>query len=143
MSEKNHAPITVSALVNAPVQKAWEFWTTPEHIVNWNFASDDWCCPSASCHLTPGGTFSWRMEAKNGSMGFDFSGKFDTVSPPEKLTYMLEDGRQVAVEFKEQGSATLIEETFEPENENSPDLQQEGWQAILNNFKKFAESKAD
>lgn len=135
-------PIIVSALVSIPREKAWSMWTAPEHITRWNAASPDWHTPEASSDLRPGGKFSSRMEARDGSMGFDFWGHFDDVRPPEFLSYTMGDGRKATVEFREKDGATEIIEKFEAESENSRDLQQAGWQAILDNFKKHAEARS-
>jgi len=132
-------PITVSATVEAPIEKVWEFWTVPEHIMQWNNASDDWHSPKSINDLRTGGKFLTRMEAKDGSMGFDFGGIYDVVIPNDKIEYTMGDGRKVVVDFTDNKNQTTIEETFEAESENSPELQQQGWQAILDNFKKYAE----
>ena len=132
-------PITVSATVEAPIEKVWEFWTVPEHIMQWNNASDDWHSPKSVNDLRTGGKFLTRMEAKDGSMGFDFGGVYDVVIPNDKIEYTMGDGRKVVVDFTDNKNQTTIEETFEAESENSPELQQQGWQAILDNFKKYAE----
>lgn len=132
--------ITVTALVNASPEHVWELWTNPKHITQWNNASDDWHSPHSESDLREGGAFKTRMEAKDGSMGFDFEGTFDKVRPNELLSYTLADGRIVSVAFSEKDNGTYIEETFEAENQNPVDMQREGWQAILDNFKKYAES---
>jgi uncharacterized protein YndB with AHSA1/START domain len=132
--------ITVEALVNAPLDTTWAFWTGPDHITQWNNASDDWHTPWAKNDLVPGGRFVARMEAKDGSMGFDFGGTYDEVVEHSKLAYTLDDNRKVTVSFSETDSGTRVVEEFEAEDENSPELQQQGWQAILDNFKKYAES---
>ena len=133
-------PITVSATVNAPVDRVWTLWTSPEHITQWNSASDDWHTPRAENDLRPGGKFRCRMEARDGSEGFDFEGAYDEVVPNERLAYTMSDGRRVQVEFNGDGNQTTVKESFEPESMNSPELQQQGWQAILDNFKRYAES---
>ena len=132
-------PITVTAIIEAPIEKVWEFWTLPEHIIQWNNASDDWHSPRSTNDLRTGGKFLTRMEAKDGSMGFDFGGIYDVVIPNDKIEYTMGDGRKVVVDFTDNKNQTTIEETFEAESENSPELQQQGWQAILDNFKKYAE----
>ncbi|MCU0455797.1 MAG: SRPBCC family protein [Bacteroidales bacterium] len=132
--------ITVATKINAPVGKVWEFWTKPEHIVMWNFASDDWCCPKALNDLRQDGRFLWRMEAKDGSIGFDFTGKYLKVTDYQKIEYLLDDGRNVTIEFHKSGSETTITETFEAEDKHSLEMQRDGWQNILNNFKKYIES---
>jgi uncharacterized protein YndB with AHSA1/START domain len=132
--------ITVEATVNAPVEKVWKIWTTPEHIMKWNNASDDWHTPTAENDLRVGGKFLSRMEAKDGSFGFDFWGIYDDVITNKRITYTMGDNRKVEIIFKSEGNTTTVTETFEAENENPVELQQQGWQAILNNFKKHAES---
>jgi uncharacterized protein YndB with AHSA1/START domain len=132
--------ITVEALVNAPLETVWAFWTEPDHITQWNNASDDWHTPWAKNELVPGGRFLARMEAKDGSMGFDFGGTYDEVVDQKKIAYTLDDNRKVTVSFFETDSGTKVVEEFEAEDENSAELQQQGWQAILNNFKSYAES---
>jgi len=132
-------PITVTAIIDAPIEKVWEYWTRPEHIVQWNNASDDWHSPRSTNDLRTGGKFLTRMEARDGSMGFDFDGVYDVVIPNDKIEYTMSDGRKVVVDFTDNKNQTTIEETFEAESENSPELQQQGWQAILDNFKKYAE----
>jgi uncharacterized protein YndB with AHSA1/START domain len=132
--------ITVEALVNAPLDTTWAFWTGPDHITQWNNASDDWHTPWAKNDLVPGGRFVARMEAKDGSMGFNFGGTYDEVVEHQRITYTLDDNRKVTVSFSEADSGTRVVEEFEAEDENSPELQQQGWQAILNNFKRYAES---
>jgi len=135
-------PITVETKVKAPIDKVWKCWTTPEDIVEWNNASADWHTPSAANNLTPGGAFTYRMEAKDGSMGFDFAGEYDEVKEHELISYTIADGRRVRVEFGKNGNETTVIETFEPENVNPADMQREGWQAILNNFKDYMEKQA-
>lgn len=134
--------ITVTTLVKAPVKKVWEYWTDPEHIVNWNSASEDWHTPKAANDLRKKGRFSSRMEAKDGSMGFDFGGRYDEVKINEKISYTLDDARKVTVTFSTKGKETQITETFEAEDQNPVVMQREGWQAILDNFKTYAESKS-
>ncbi|MFA6024356.1 MAG: SRPBCC family protein [Candidatus Gracilibacteria bacterium] len=131
--------ISIQVHIKAPLEKVWEHYTKPESITKWNFASDDWHCPKAECDLRPGGIFSSRMEAKDGSFGFDFSGTFDEVKTNELLTYSLGDARKVEVHFEAEGAGTIVTVLFDPESENSLELQRNGWQAILNNFKKFTE----
>jgi uncharacterized protein YndB with AHSA1/START domain len=134
--------ITVSVLVNAPVSAAWRAFTTPASIVRWNFASDDWCCPAARNDLRQGGTFSYRMESKDGKAGFDFYGTYTKVLAEDRIEYALGDGRTVTVGFLDRGGKTEVVETFDAETENSLELQRHGWQAILDNFKKHAEHGA-
>lgn len=131
--------IKVEAAINAPMKKVWEYFTKPHHIVNWNFASDDWSCPRAVNELKPGGKFSWRMESKDGSAGFDFEGVYNEVQEYKKIKYTLGDNREVEIIFKSEGDSVNISETFDAENFHSHELQKTGWQAILNNFKKYVE----
>lgn len=132
--------ITVEAVINAPVEKVWEYWTKPEHITKWNSASPDWHTLHATNDLQPGGRFSARMEAKDGSFGFDFGGVYDEVKTNELITYTLSDERKVSIVFKSEGNTTNIVETFDAENENPVEMQRGGWQAILDNFKKYTEA---
>lgn len=136
----NSSTITVVALVNAPVEKVWTCWTEPAHIMNWNNASPDWHTPHAENDLRVGGHFISRMEAKDGSFGFDFKGEYTAVDLHQKIAYTLEDGRRVEVGFFPDGVSSRIVETFEMETVNSPELQRAGWQAILDNFKRYTES---
>ncbi|CAN5871351.1 SRPBCC family protein [soil metagenome] len=132
--------ITVKATVNAPVEKVWKFWTLPEHIKKWNNASEDWHTLSAENDLRKGGKFNSRMEAKDGSFGFDFWGIYEEIKTNEQIAYTLGDGRMVDIRFNADGNTTTLTETFEAEMENTVELQQSGWQAILNNFKNYAEN---
>ena len=140
METTHSTTITVENTVNAAVEKAWKCWTSPEHIIHWNNASDDWHTPVAENDLRNGGKFFSRMEAKDGSMGFDFEGVYDEVITNELIAYTLGDGRKVKITFSREGGQTKIVETFETENENSIELQRGGWQAILDNFKKYTEA---
>lgn len=137
---ENSVLITVSVDVESPVSKVWKYWTSPEHIMQWNNASYDWHTPRAENDLRAGGKFLYRMEAKDGSMGFDFSGEYDEIVEFKLIRYTLADSRKVTIEFSGTGNVTQIVETFEAETENSAELQQYGWQCILDNFKKHAES---
>ncbi len=142
---KNHlesmsTKIKVSTTVNAPIAKVWACYTQPEHITNWNFASDDWLCPRAENDLRVGGKYSARMEAKDGSFGFDFEAIYTKVEMPQELTYTMADGRIATTSFETIEHQTLVSTTFDPENENPAEMQQQGWQMILNNFKKYTES---
>lgn len=132
--------ITIETNVNAPVEKVWEFWSSPEHITKWNTASDDWHTPHAENDLRAGGKFSARMEAKDGSFGFDFGGVYDEVKTNELISYTLGDGRKVSITFTDEGTSTKITESFEAETQNSVEMQRGGWQAILDNFKKYTEA---
>ena len=133
--------ITIQAVVRVPVEQVWEYYTTPEHITQWNFASEDWHTPSAKHELKPGGEFHIQMEAKDGSDGFDFWGTYTVVRTNEFIAYTMGDGRNATVSFTETGNETRIEITFDPESSNSMELQRNGWQAILDNFKKYAEAE--
>lgn len=131
--------ITVSTVVNAPVEKVWKYWTEPQHITQWNFASPDWHSPSAENDLREQGRFSYRMEAKDGSHGFDFEGTYHKVEPQKQISYLMDDDRKAEVHFREEGNSTVVEETFEIESSHSAEMQKEGWQAILDNFKAHVE----
>jgi len=132
--------VTVSVSVNAPLQSTWAFFTEPSYITKWSFASDDWHTPKAENDLRVGGSFSSRMEAKDGSFGFDFGGVYTAVNLHQSFDYVLGDGRKVSVQMESDGDTTLVTQKFEAEQQNPVELQQGGWQAILNNFKKFVES---
>lgn len=133
--------ITVKTTVNAPVEKAWEYYTNPDHVTKWNQASDDWHSPKGTNDLRVGGSFVYRMEPKNDpSQGFDFGGVYEEVVIHEKMSYIMSDNRKVTIEFDGKDDKTEITVTFDPETENSPEFQKEGWQAILDNYKKAVES---
>jgi uncharacterized protein YndB with AHSA1/START domain len=132
--------VTVEATVNAPVEKVWKYWSEPQHITKWNQASEDWHSPSATNDLRTGGKFSTRMEAKDGSMGFDFGGVYDEVKKHQVIAYTMGDNRKVKVTFTPNGNNTRVVETFDAESENPVDFQKAGWQSILDNFKKYTES---
>ena len=131
--------IAIETTVNASAEAAWTAWTSPQLITQWNFASDDWVCPRAQIDLRPGGKFNYRMEAKEGSMGFDFEGGFTAVIPHRRIEYSLGDNRNVVVEFIPEGGKTRIIESFEAEDAHSAEQQRQGWQSILNNFKNLIE----
>lgn len=131
--------ISVETEVQASLNEVWDAWTNPESIVQWNFANDEWCCPSAVNDLKAGGEFVYRMEAKDGSMGFDFTGTYDRIEDGRLITYKMADGRKVEINFAQQGNAVKLTEAFEAEGTNSDEQQRAGWQAILENFKKFVE----
>lgn len=133
--------ITIQALVAADRQKTWDYYTLPEHITNWNFAADTWHCPTASNDLRVGGKYMARMEAKDGSFGFDFEAIYDEVIECEGFTYAMPDQRVVKVSFKELGDMTEVTIIFDAESQNPIELQQNGWQSILDNFKRYAEWK--
>lgn len=132
--------IAVDATINAPVEKVWKLYTDPFSITKWNFASDDWQCTWAENYLRVGGRFVSRMEAKDGSHGFDFSGEYTRVEPNKYIEYTLDDGRKVMIEFIAQGDTTYVHEIFEAEETNPADMQKIGWQAIMDNFKKYVEN---
>ncbi|MFF2890188.1 SRPBCC family protein [Paenibacillus sp. NPDC057967] len=140
MGADSPVTITVEAIVPSPVDRVWSYWTEPEHIKQWNKASDDWHTPYAENDLRAGGTFVSRMEAKDGSFGFDFGGVYDEVNVNESISYTIGDGRQVKIAFIREGNDTKIIETFEAEATNSVEMQQAGWQAILDNFKTYVET---
>ena len=140
METQEKTIITVEATINAPIAKVWEFWSKPEHITTWCSPSADWHTPRAENDLRVGGSFSSRMESRDGSMGFDFGGIYDNVKTHEFISYTIEDGRRVEILFTGQGNNTSVSESFEAESMNSLEMQQGGWQAILNNFKKYTES---
>ena len=126
--------------INAPVEKVWKLWTTPEHITKWCYASDDWHTPFAESDLRTSGKFLSRMEAKDGSFGFDFGGVYDRIKTNEAIDYTMGDGRKVKIIFTGKGNETKVIETFEAENQNPVEMQRGGWQAILDNFKKYTEA---
>lgn len=132
--------LKIEAAIFAPVQKVWKYWTGPEHIKKWNFASDDWCCPKASNDLRAGGKYAARMEAKDGSFGFDFEAIYDEVIDQKKIAYTMGDGRQAITNFEADGNKTKVTTVFDAEKMNSEEMQKNGWQAILNNFKKYVEA---
>jgi len=131
--------ITVSALIKASIEKVWLYYTSPNHIVKWNFSSEDWICPSAENDVTVGSTFKIRMEAKDGSRGFDFTGKYTAVIKNKLINYVMSDGRKVNVRFIPEKEKVKLEITFEAENTYSLEHQRSGWQAILNRFKEYVE----
>lgn len=136
----NTAKITIEALISADVKKVWDYYTKSEHIIKWNFASDDWHCPSAENDLRIGGKLKTRMEAKDGSFGFDFEAIYDEVIDQKKIAYTMLDGRQATTVFEYQHGKTKVTTTFDAENENPVEMQRTGWQAILNNFRRYVES---
>lgn len=133
--------ITVQTKVNASLEKAWEFWTQPEHVMQWNNASDDWHCPKATNDLKASGKFNYTMASKDGTMSFDFEGEYSKVDHFSLIEYHIIDGRKVVIQFEETENGVQITESFDPENVHSEELQRDGWQAILDNFKKHCESK--
>ena len=136
----NTTSITVETIINVPVEVVWQYWTDPEHITQWNYASDEWHSPHAQNNLNVGGKFLYRMEAKDGRFGFDFSGSYTVVVSNEQIKYTLDDGRKVQINFLSQEDATKITEIFEAETENAIEMQKDGWQSILDNFKKYVEA---
>lgn len=141
MGSDQKVKITVHTTVNAPIEKVWEKWITPDDIINWNNASDEWHTTKAEIDLKAGGKFLSRMEAKDGSAGFDFWGTFDNIMMHELIEYTMGDGRKVTVIFTQDNGNTVVTETFEAESENSVELQKNGWQSIMDNFRKYTESQ--
>jgi uncharacterized protein YndB with AHSA1/START domain len=139
--ERNRMKITIERLIKADIAAVWQAWNNPGDIVRWNAASEDWHTTKARVDLREGGKFSARMEAKDGSMGFDFEGVYKSVVPEKSLAYRMDDGREVSVEFKPEREGILVKETFDAETENSPEMQRAGWQAILDNFARYVEGK--
>ena len=132
--------ITVQTIVNEPIEKVWESFTNPKHIIKWNQASEDWHCPRAQNDLRVGGRFVSRMEAKDGSDGFDFTGVYDAVVLHKKIAYTMDDGREVEVVFEELGNSTAITTIFETEKQNTLEMQRSGWQSVLDSFKNYTEA---
>jgi uncharacterized protein YndB with AHSA1/START domain len=139
METGNKVTISVETTVHAPVEKVWEYWTEPQHITKWSFASDDWHAPNAENDLRVGGKFLTRLEAKDGSFGFDFNGVYDEIKINELISFTLGDGRKVTVTFITQENNTKVIEAFEAEGTHSIEQQKAGWQAFLDNFKKYSE----
>jgi uncharacterized protein YndB with AHSA1/START domain len=133
--------IAIEATVNAPLARVWSAWNTPEDIREWNAPSDDWHTTRSAVDLREGGRFLARMEAKDGSQGFDFGGTYTRVVPQKLVEYRIDDGREVTVEFVERGGAVLVKETFDAETENPPEFQRAGWQSILDVFARYVEAK--
>lgn len=133
--------ITVETIVAKPVERVWDAFTTPADIVQWNFASDDWCCPSAEVDLRVGGIHKARMEAKDGSFGFDFEGVYEEVMPRSAITLVMSDGRKARTAFEPVGNSTRVTTEFDAETENSAEMQRDGWQAILDNFRHHVEGQ--
>ncbi len=131
--------ITVEATVNATIEKVWEMWNNPKHITQWCAASDDWHAPSAENNFVVGGKSKTRMEAKDGSFGFDFGWTYTKIKGHQTIEYIMDDGRKAAIKFETRGDGVTITETFEAEDTNPVEMQRGGWQAILNNFKKYVE----
>ncbi|WP_422348716.1 SRPBCC family protein [Flagellimonas sp.] len=131
--------ITVNTIVDANREQVWNYWNRPEHITQWNFVTDDWHCPKAENDLKVGGTFKYRMEAKDGSFGFDFEAIYNEIVDQEKIAYTMTDGRKAVTTFNDEEGKTKISTTFDPEEQNPIEMQRDGWQAIINNFKKHVE----
>lgn len=136
----NNVKVTIQAQINASPNKVWDFWTNPTHIVNWNFASEDWCCPKAENDLRVGGKYSARMEAKDKSFGFDFECTYTEVVNLKTINYTMGDGRTAHTTFEPSNNGTKVTTIFDAESTNPVEMQKNGWQAILNNFKKYTES---
>lgn len=132
--------VTVETIVNAPMEKVWESWTDPKHIVKWCFASDDWEAPYAENDIQTGGKFKTTMAAKDKSFSFDFGGTYSNVKNHELIEYELGDGRRVKITFTKVPDGIKVTETFDIEKINSAEMQRSGWQAILDNFKKYTEN---
>ena len=137
---ENTIHITIETEINAPIEKVWRLWTSAEHIIQWNNASDDWHTPKASNDLSAGGKFVFTMAAKDGSVSFDFEGIYDEIIENQRIAYTIADGRKVVISFLSSGQITGISETFEAENLHPAEMQRAGWQAILDNFKKYVET---
>lgn len=135
-------PITVKTKIHAPIAKIWQFWNNPQSVMQWNSASPDWHTPKATNDFEVGKSFSYTMAAKDGSMSFDFSGTYTRIDEYRLIEYVLGDGRNISVVFSADGDTTEITETFDPETQNPREMQQAGWQAMLDNFKKYAEEHA-
>lgn len=131
--------ITVKQTINAPIEKVWRYWTKEEHVKNWNFAVSDWHCPNATNNLVVGGEFHYTMASKDNAMSFDFWGTYQKIEIEKCLEIILGDGRAMKVIFEATETGTLVVEAFEPEQQNTPERQQAGWQMILDNFKKYVE----
>ncbi|MFV8335455.1 SRPBCC family protein [Flavobacterium sp. RSP29] len=132
--------ITVQDTINASIEKVWELWTAPEHVMKWNNASDDWHTPFAENDLKVGGKFKYTMASKDGTMRFDFEGIYTNVVNPSLIEYEMADGRKVKIIFEKDEDSIKLIESFDPETENPEEMQKNGWQAILDNFKKYVEN---
>lgn len=134
------ARIRVETTVDAPLDQVWAAYVEPEHIVHWNAASDEWHCPRSTVDLREGGHFSSRMEARDGSMGFDFEGTWTAVEPHQRLQYRMDDDRMVDVAFSDGDPGVRVVVEFDAEQENPAEMQREGWQAILDTFRRYVEA---
>jgi uncharacterized protein YndB with AHSA1/START domain len=132
--------VQIGAKINRNVDRIWEYYTEPEHVMQWNHASDDWHCLAAVNDLREGGRFCYTMASRDGKVSFDFEGKYVTIVPPSRIFYILDDERTVDVHFKPQNDGTEVKIEFDAEGENSIEMQRQGWQAILDNFKKYVEA---
>ena len=141
METKKRTTITIESTIQAAPSRVWELWTVPEHVTQWNHASEDWHSPHAENDVRKGGRFLFTMAAKDGSFSFDFSGTYGEVKPNQYLEYTMDDGRKASVQFIAMGNQTRVVESFETEDTNPIEMQRGGWQAILDNFKKYAEKK--
>ncbi len=136
---ENFVKITISTQINTSIEKVWGCFNSPEHVVNWNAASDDWHCPKSTNDLRIGGSFNHTMAAKDGSFSFDFEGVYNDIKTNESIAYSLADGRQILVTFEKSGDGVIVTEVFDAETENPIEMQQAGWQAILDRFKAYVE----
>ena len=139
-TQNNPTVVNIGTSIKAPVEKVWEYFNGVEHVTKWNQASPDWHSPYGKNDLREGGEFSYRMEAKDGSFGFDFGGKYDAVKPNEYIEYTMGDGRKVKAWFSEENGVTTIKEEFDAETQNPVEMQQQGWQMILDSFKNYTEA---
>ena len=131
--------VTIHSKIEADRNKVWDLYTSPEHIVNWNFASEDWCCPSAENDLVVGGKYKARMEARDGSFGFDLEATYESLTPGKDFAFIMADGRKVEVSMDDGAGLTSVTIVFDAETENPVDMQRDGWQSILDNFKRYVE----
>ncbi|WP_333600541.1 SRPBCC family protein [Flavobacterium sp.] len=131
--------ITVKTIVKAPIEKVWNLWTQPEHITQWNNASEDWHTPKASNDLKAGGKFNFTMASRDGKMSFDFEGTYTAVKEHSVIEYNIIDGRKVSITFEATPNGVTITESFDAETVNPEEMQRQGWQNILDNFKKYSE----
>jgi uncharacterized protein YndB with AHSA1/START domain len=140
METANKTKVTIQAHIKSPADKVWNIWTSPEDIVKWSTPSPDWHTVRATHDLNEGGTFNYRMEAKDGSFGFDFGGVFDVLKKDERIEYTIGDGRKVVIDFTSKGNETDVVQVFEAEDQNPVEMQRAGWQAILDSFKNYVEN---